>query len=180
MSGRNYRRGRYQHFKLDAFTVQFVLGRANARPVSGAGAAASGWGNSSDSFNPMERSSSAFPTLTESMNRLAIGTTPASARERRTQSVREPTRRRGLYSAVPDTAVLSPVDRPDNGGTKGQEITVYTNHFRVEIDDATVYQYDIDICMIDRNHRTRFANKDDRWEALQTFVKERKGFPAVW
>jgi hypothetical protein len=57
---------------------------------------------------------------------------------------------------------------------------VYTNHFPVDIGDAVVYQYDINIVMIDRNGRSRFSSKDDRWEALQTIVKERKGFPTIW
>jgi hypothetical protein len=114
------------------------------------------------------------------MRSLSINTASASAKDPRSQSVRQPNRRRGVCSAVPDSAVLSPIDRPDEGGTKGQRITVYTNHFRVDIGDATVYQYDIDIVMIDRNRRARVAGKDDRWEVIQTLVKENKNFPVVW
>jgi hypothetical protein len=152
--------------------------------MSGATAAAASsrptWGNPSETFIPGERSSSAFPTLTESMGNLSIGTTSASAKDSRSQSVRHVNRRRGLCSAVPDLAVLSPINRPDKGGSKGQEITVYTNHFRVDIGDAVVYQYEIDISMIDRDQRSRLATKDDRWDVIQIFVKERKGFPVVW
>lgn len=110
-----------------------------------------------------------------------MATTYASARNTRSQSVRQVPRYRGLYSAVPESAVLTPVDRPDQGGTKGQQITVYANHFRLDFDDNTVvYQYDIDIVMIDKYQRARPANKDDRWDVLQTFLKERRDFPIVW
>lgn len=150
--------------------------------MSGAAAASSraAYENLSETFNANERSSSAFPTLNESMGTLNIGTALASTKDPRSQSLRQVNIRRGLCSAVPDSAVLSPVSRPDEGGSKGQQITVYTNHFRVDIGNDVVYQYDIDIGMIDRNHRMRLAGKDDRWEVVQTFVKERKNFPTVW
>jgi eukaryotic translation initiation factor 2C len=159
--------------------------RSGVRPTSGATAAAtvssrSTWRNPSEIFNPSERSSSAFPTVNESMNNLSIGTVSASAKDARSQSVRHVNHRRALCSAVPDSAVLSPVHRPDKGGSKGQGITVYTNHFRVDIGGTVVYQYDIDIAMIDRNQRSRLATKDDRWDVIQVFVKERKDFPVVW
>jgi hypothetical protein len=150
--------------------------------VSGAAAASSRSAddNPSETFNANERSSSAFPTLNESMRTLNIGTASASTKDPRSQSLRQVNTRRGLCSAVPDSAVLSPVYRPDEGGSKGQKITVFTNHFRVDIGNAVVNQYDVDIAMIDRNHKMRLACKDDRWEVIQTFVKERKGFPTVW
>ncbi len=152
--------------------------------MSGAAAAAAASNSVEESpfetFNPSERSSSAFPTLNESMRSLSLRTASASAKDPRSQSLRQINRRRGLCSAVPESAVLSPVDRPDEGGSKGQKITVFTNHFRVDIGDAIVYQYDIDIVMIDRNRRVRLATKDERWEVIQTFIKERKGFPVVW
>ena len=156
------------------------------RPMSRASAAAAGASSDATGRNPSEgvgsaeRSSSAFPTLTESMNQLAIGTASAVPKDVRSQSVRQVNRRRALCSAVPDSAVLSPVKRPDDGGVKGDRITLYTNHFPVGIAEASVYQYDVEIVMIDRNQKSRTANKDDRWNALQTFLKERKGFPVVW
>ncbi|CAF3334667.1 unnamed protein product [Rotaria sp. Silwood2] len=96
-----------------------------------------------------EQSCSAFPTLNESMRKLSINTTSASAKDSRSQSVHQVIRRRRLCSTVPDSAVLTPVRRPDQGDSKGQEISVYTNHFRVDINDAIISQYDIDIVMID-------------------------------
>ncbi len=111
---------------------------------------------------------------------MSISAASASAKDSRSQSVRQVTRRRGLYSAVPDSAVLSPVNRPDKGGSKGQTISVYTNHFRVDIGDNVVYQYEIDIVMIDRNHKVRQAVKDDRWDVIQFIVKQNKNFPTVW
>jgi hypothetical protein len=134
----------------------------------------------SQAVNPGERSSSAFPTLIESMRSLSINAAAALTKDPRSQSVRQPNHRRELCSAVPDSAVLTPVLRPDEGGRNGQEIDVYTNHFRVDIGDAVVYQYDINIVMIDRNGRSRLSRKDDRWEVLQTIVKERKDFPTIW
>lgn len=134
----------------------------------------------SDISNSDERSSSAFPVLNESMRSMSISAASASAKDSRSQSVRQVTRRRGLYSAVPDSAVLSPVNRPDKGGSKRQTISVYTNHFRVDIGDNVVYQYEIDIVMIDRNHKVRQAVKDDRWDVIQFIVKQNKNFPTVW
>ncbi|CAF4332090.1 unnamed protein product, partial [Adineta steineri] len=69
---------------------------------------------------------------------------------------------------------------PDKGGQNGQHIDVYTNHFRVDIDKVIVYQYDVDIVMIDRYGKIRFARKDDRWEVIQTIIKEKKDFPIIW
>jgi hypothetical protein len=134
--------------------------------------------SSSETFNSGGRSSSAFPKLNDAMRSLSIGTT--SAKDPRSQSVRQVIRRRGLCSAVPDSAVLSPVHRPDEGGSKGEKISVYTNHFRVDIGDSAVYQYETDIVMIDRNLRSRAAGKDDRWDVIQSIIKQNKNFPTVW
>lgn len=166
MSERNNRRGRPRYPRS--------MGRAAAAPPGSARR------NPSENYSPAERSSSAFPTLNESMANVSIATPSAVPKEVRSQSVRQVNRRRALCSAVPDLAVLSPVDRPDDGGTKGNKITVYTNHFPVDIGQVIVHQYDVEIVMIDRNQKARPANKDDRWNVLQTFLKERKNFPVVW
>ena len=168
MAERSNRRGRPRYPRS--------MGRAAA---TGASSGAT-WSNPSEEFSSAERSSSAFPTLNESMSQLSIGTASAVPKDVRSQSVRQVTRRRALCSAVPDSAVLSPIKRPDDGGTKGNRITLYTNHFPVEIAEASVFQYDVEIVMIDRNQKPRTANKDDRWNALQTFLKERRNFPVVW
>ena len=114
------------------------------------------------------------------MGNVSINTVSTSAKEPRSKSVQQVTYRQSLRSAVPDSAVLSPVARPDRGGSKGEKRLVYTNHFRVDIGDAVVYQYDIDIVMIDRNHRARLARKDDCGQVIQSIVKERADFPTVW
>jgi hypothetical protein len=75
---------------------------------------------------------------------------------------------------------LTPVRRPDDGGSKGQAITVFTNHFRVNIDDAVINQYDIDIAMIDRDGKLRSARKDDRWNVIKSIFNGSKKFPVVW
>lgn len=136
--------------------------------------------SASSEFSSAERSSSAFPTLNESMSQLTIGTASAVPKDVRSQSVRQVNRRRALCSAVPDSAVLSSIKRPDDGGVKGNRIELYTNHFPVDIAEASVYQYDVEIVMIDRNQKSRAANKDDRWNALRAVVKTRKDFPVVW
>jgi hypothetical protein len=139
------------------------------------------WGQSSQNSVPVARSSSAFPVLNESMRSLSVDTASSSAKEPRSQSVRQGNRRRVICSAVPDTAVLTPIRRPDDGGSKGQTISVYTNHFRVDIDDAVVNQYDIDIALIDRDGRPRLARKDDRWNVIKSVINDKKkNFPAVW
>ncbi|CAF1190043.1 unnamed protein product [Rotaria sordida] len=127
-----------------------------------------------------ERSSSAFPTLNESMRNLSINAASTSAKDFRSQSVRQVIRRRELCSAVPDLAVLTPVRRPDEGGSKGQKISVYTNHFRVNINDAVIYQYDIDIVMVGRDGKAHLSRKDDRWEVVQSFFRRRNNFPTIW
>lgn len=135
----------------------------------------------SQTFSNHVRASSACPTLNESIDNLSINTPSAVPKDTRSQSVRQAPRRRGLCSAVPDSAELVPIDRPDDGGRKGREITVHTNHFRLDLDEnTTVYQYDIEIVLIDRNNRVRQANNDNRWDALQLLLKERKDFPVVW
>ncbi|CAF3650729.1 unnamed protein product [Rotaria sordida] len=116
-----------------------------------------------------ERSSSAFPTLNESMRNLSINAASTSAKDFRSQSVRQVIRRRELCSAVPDLAVLTPVHRPDEGGSKGQKISVYTNHFRVNINDAVIYQYDIDIVTVGRDVLVR----QDRIRNIYDFIEKK-------
>ncbi|CAF4038167.1 unnamed protein product [Rotaria magnacalcarata] len=130
-------------------------------------------------FVGTERSASAFPTLNESMKSLRIDTGTV-AKTVRSQSVRQVNHRQQLCSAVPESADLTPVSRPDTGGSQGRKIHVYTNHFSVNIDDATIYQYDIDLMMIDRNGKPHDARKNARWDIMQTVLREQKNFPVVW
>ncbi|CAF3760682.1 unnamed protein product [Rotaria socialis] len=154
---------------------------ARVQPPSEASAVPkSAWSHSSRSFHPKERSSSALPTMNESMRNLSVNKTTTLSREPRSESVLPMKRRRLLCSAVPDTAVLCPIRRPDDGGSSGTAISVYTNHFRVDIDDATINQYDIDIVIVDSNGKSRPARKDDRWETMQRIAKEKKNFPLAW
>ena len=89
--------------------------------------------------------------------------------------------RRLLLSAVPDTANLTPMLRPDAGGSKGRPISIYTNHFPVQLDDnATVNQYDVEIMLIDRDGKQRSARKDERWKVMQLIAQKKKDFPVVW
>jgi len=76
--------------------------------------------------------------------------------------------------------VLTPIRRP-NYGKAGRPIQIYTNHFKVSIDnDAIINQYDIEIMMICRNGNTCAARKNERWETLKELSKKEKNFPLVW
>ena len=81
---------------------------------------------------------------------------------------------------MPDSAVLAPIRRPDNGGSAGKSISVYTNHFRVTLDAVTINQYDVDIVFVGNDGKERLARKDERWEVMQRIAKEKKDFPLVW
>ncbi|CAF3537757.1 unnamed protein product [Rotaria sp. Silwood1] len=99
------------------------------------------------------------PPETSVVPKSARGSPPGNER------VHQVIHRRGLCSAVPDSTVLTPVRRSDQGSSKGQEISVYTNHFHVDIYDTITSQYDIDIVMIDRFDKLRVTQtKKDRWE----------------
>lgn len=126
-----------------------------------------------------ERSASAFSSLTNSIRNLRVDST-STIQASRSQTVCPVNPYQKLQSVVPDLVVLTPVHRPDSGGSLGEKIEIFTNHFPITIDDAVVYQYDINIFMIDRNGKSHVARKDDRWEALQTFIKKQEDFPVVW
>jgi hypothetical protein len=123
-----------------------------------------------------ERSQSEFPTPTEAISKLSL----QSSEARSQTTPRPPNQRRTLYSAVPDTAVLTPVHRPKEYGKAGRPIQIYTNHFKVTVDNAIVNQYDIEIVMIRRDGKPAPARKNERWEMLQELAKREKNFPLVW
>ncbi|CAF1041399.1 unnamed protein product [Rotaria sordida] len=138
------------------------------------------WGPPSRNLHPIERSSSAFPMMKEENRSSSVNKDTTLSKERRSQSVLSTKRRRFLCSAVPDSAVLSPVRRPDDGGSSGDKISVYTNHFPLHIDNAIVNQYDIEIFTVGQDGKLRVARKDERWETMQCIAKEIKTFPVVW
>ena len=125
-----------------------------------------------------ERSQSEFPTATEAMSNISLQSGLTS--EARSQTAAPSNRRRILRSAVPDSAVLTPLHRPVEYGKAGKSIQIYTNHFRVSIDDAIINQYDIEISMIRRDGKLCPARKNERWETLQQLAKRDKNFPIVW
>ena len=114
------------------------------------------------------------------MRSLSISKERPASKGPRSRSALSARNRRLLLSAVPDSAVLSPIRRPDNGGTAGRSISVFTNHFRVTLDAVTINQYDIDIVLIGNDGKDHPARKDDRWEVMQRICKEKKDFPLVW
>jgi len=84
------------------------------------------------------------------------------------------------YSIVPDSAVLQPICRPDEHGSAGKIIEIYTNHFRVSIDDIDINQYNVEITRIHRNGKSCPARENERWETLQQLAKQNQNFPIVW
>lgn len=93
---------------------------------------------------------------------------------------RQTNRRRILYSVVPDSAILAPAHRPDQHGKSGTPIEIYTNHFKVSVDEAIINQYQIEIVMVRRDGTTCAARKDERWETVQELARRMKNFPLVW
>lgn len=129
------------------------------------------------------RAASAYPMERQSVSSLPTSDSGISSRQTRSQSVvsNQRGRRRFLLSAVPDTANLTPMLRPDTGGSKGRAVSIYTNHFPVKLDfNATVNQYDVDIVLIDRDGKQRPARKDERWKVMQLICSKKKDFPVVW
>ncbi|UJR07552.1 hypothetical protein I4U23_011840 [Adineta vaga] len=124
-----------------------------------------------------QRSQSEYPTPTEGMTNLSLQTEATAGTRSKTAG---PLNRRILHSVVPDSAVLTPIRRPDQEGKAGQPVQIYVNHFRVSIDDAIINQYDIEISMIRRDGKLCAARKNERWETLQQLAKREKNFPIVW
>ncbi len=123
-----------------------------------------------------------MPAATEGIENLSLQSDKSGlASGVRSQTIpRRSNRRSILYSVVPDTAVLTPVHRPAEYGKIGKPIEIYTNHFKVSVDDAIINQYLIEIKMIRRDGKPCDARKNERWEVLQELVKTEKNFPLVW
>ena len=169
--------------RVDSKPKQQVT-NSNGTATAAAAPKKSAWGVPAAPVVQTERATSAFPALREAMTNLSLNT-PASgltavAPPARSSSANPPKRRSYLQSAVPDSAILTPVRRPDEGGKLGKAINVYTNHFPVKIDDCFVNQYDIEIYMIGRDQKPRLARKDERWETVQRIAKAQKNFPVIW
>ncbi|CAF3640971.1 unnamed protein product [Rotaria sp. Silwood1] len=136
---------------------------------------------STNQITASSRSQSEFPTPAEAMADLSLQSTEHKAEKIGRSQTEHPTKRRyGVYSVVPDSAVLMPIRRPDAHGTAGKAIEVYTNHFPVSIDTAIINQYDIEVVMIRDGRRPCPAKKNERWEVLQVLSKKEKDFPIVW
>jgi uncharacterized protein YfkK (UPF0435 family) len=199
MSAWGKRQGNWFNLFLIMFDISFYIARADTKPSTENGTNTNGtttngtttstapkksaWGApaapTAAPVIPTERSSSAFPTPREAMEKLSID--PSTSQPTvRSQSARPTNRRSYLHSAVPESAVLIPVRRPDQSGSAGKIVNVYTNHFRVKISDDIINQYDVEIFMIGRDKKPRLARKDERWETVQRIAKREKGFPIIW
>ncbi len=129
-----------------------------------------------------ERSQSEIPIATEAIGNISLQSDESNlASGSRSQTIpRRSNRRPMLYSVVPDSAVLTPVHRSSGYGKAGRPIRIYTNHFKVSMDDAIINQYDIKIDMIRRDGKLCDARKNERWATLQELIKREKNFPLVW
>ncbi|CAF3974303.1 unnamed protein product, partial [Rotaria magnacalcarata] len=88
--------------------------------------------------------------------------------------------RTSIRSAVPDTSIITLAERPDQGGTAGQKLRLYTNHFKCNIPQTLkCHQYDIELETANRDGTWRPARKDDRFLVLRKII-ERENFPFVW
>ncbi|CAF0781179.1 unnamed protein product [Rotaria sp. Silwood1] len=88
--------------------------------------------------------------------------------------------RHSIRSAVPDTSVITMAKRPDRGGTAGQQLQLYTNHFKCHIPQTLkCHQYDIELEVANRDGTWRPAKKDDRFFILKKII-DRENFPFVW
>ncbi|CAF1938445.1 unnamed protein product [Rotaria magnacalcarata] len=88
--------------------------------------------------------------------------------------------RHSLRSAVPESSVIAMAKRPDRGGTAGQNLQMYTNHFKCNIPRTLkCHQYDIELEAANRDGTWRPAKKDDRFFVLKKII-DREHFPFVW
>jgi hypothetical protein len=160
----------------------FHSARADSKPTASAVPKSSRNNPPKTTTTAPERSQSELPITTEAISKLSVHSSESGlASGARSQTTPRPAyRRRTLYSAVPDTAVLTPIRRPEEYGKAGRPIQIYTNHFKVSIDNAMVNQYDIEIVMIRRDGKTCSARKNERWETLKELAKREKNFPIVW
>ncbi|CAF2977350.1 unnamed protein product [Rotaria sp. Silwood2] len=149
---------------------------ASARVESKSPKTTSNWSStksrSAQTSSRTQRAVSAFPTSHRSAAAYA-------QRNNRSQSSRSKNHCGPLHSAVPDSAELEPIRRPDYGSAK-RTMTVFTNHFRVTFDNLTVNHYEIDIVFIDQDEKSRPARKRERCVVLNQVVQQEKNFPIVW
>ena len=136
--------------------------------------------NPSTASSRSERALSVCPMTDETRRNLSASNRGGGNKEQRARSAASTHGRRILRSAVPDSAVLFPVLRPDDGGSKGRQVTVYANHFPVQIPDHTINQYDIEMSILTDDGKKHPVRKDERWEIMQRVSKEVENFPMVW
>jgi eukaryotic translation initiation factor 2C len=91
-----------------------------------------------------------------------------------------------IRSVVPDRSQQDQIPicfRPDSGGTKGQSITLYTNHFKCNLpDNLAINQYTVDVNVFKRD-KWYNANKrqHNRFEIVQKILdREGNNLPFVW
>ncbi|CAF0858888.1 unnamed protein product [Rotaria sp. Silwood1] len=125
---------------------------------------------------PPSSSSTTASSIRKSSNDHCKSTSRSSTnRAKSTRSFRN-----SIRSAVPDTSIISIAQRPDQSGTAGQKLRLYTNHFKCNIPQILkCHQYDIELETLNRDGTWRPARKDDRFLVLRKII-EREHFPLVW
>lgn len=166
---------------VQSTTAKFAWGSSTSTTTGPVASVTPKPANPSASSCRSERAASAFPMTDEIRRNLSTNSRDTENKEGgRARSAFSTRGRRTIRSAIPDSAVLFPVPRPDEGGSRGKSITIYANHFPVLIPNHTINQYDIEISMLNDDGKLFPARKDERWEIMQRISSEIKGFPLVW
>ncbi|CAF0793711.1 unnamed protein product [Adineta steineri] len=122
-------------------------------------------------------------TATSMTNLFSPSTKAESVKKARSKTTRPSNRQHAMRSVVPDSAVLMPISRPAEHGKMGRAIDIYTNHFRVSIDDIggiVMNQYSIEIKRIRRDGKHCLIRENERREVLHQFAKQTSRFPIIW
>ncbi|CAF3625397.1 unnamed protein product [Adineta steineri] len=138
----------------------------------------------SEKFHPETKENGTTNQISPSTS---SGRKPSSDQQRKSTSRSSANRarstrsfRQAIRSAVPDTSVITMAKRPDHGGTAGQKLEMYTNHFKCNIPRTLkCHQYDIELEAANRDGTWRPAKKDDRFFVLKKII-DRENFPFVW
>ncbi|CAF4641342.1 unnamed protein product, partial [Rotaria sp. Silwood2] len=84
--------------------------------------------------------------------------------KKRSYSVARPT----IRSAVPNSQLTTIIKRPSQSGRAGQQIELYTNHFRINFskqsNEIILYQFDVDVELLIRDGSWRSCKKDEQYE----------------
>ncbi|CAF3441824.1 unnamed protein product [Rotaria sp. Silwood1] len=88
-----------------------------------------------------------------------------------------------IRSAVPNSQLITIIKRPLQSGHAGQQVELYTNHFRINFskqsNEIILYQFDVDVELLIRDGSWRSCRKDERLQVLKKII-EQENFPLIW